>query len=69
MIIRLPSSLISSSVANAESVLIAFDVVMLERLAISSLDMLIESVIPSSSRPKLSLMKSIASAKRPRICF
>ena len=57
------------SEAKLDSVRMALDVVMFERLAMSSRERQIFSVLLSSSNPYVSFSTSKASARRPRMCF
>ena len=60
---------INFSDAKLDSVRMAFEVVMLERLAKSSRERKMLMVAPSSSNPYVSYKNMSDSAKRPRMCF
>ncbi len=67
--IFLPSSCMICSLAKPDRVLMAFDVVMFERWAISSLERDALRVFPSAARPYVSIISRIDSATLPLTCF
>jgi len=69
IMIFLPPVPMIPSDERLESVRIAFEVVIFERLAISSLERETWSVLPSASKPYVSRRTSNDSARRPLICF